>query len=151
MKGLIDFNTTNGSPNVRYSILTFSKFPKVKDEVRDKVEKEVRDQEMDEINKEKEKQNNISVGGDFSFFKSEFMKSENSELVSTYYEDFKLRKGALVKLVNGFINSCKMTNIEPHKNFDGFLKHFHNWMNVQAKNNKLTDHIKFSIKSPDSL
>lgn len=146
-KGLIDFKTTNGSPNVDYSILTLSKFPKVSD----KVKGSVRDQGGDEINKEKEKLNNNSVVGDFSMYKNEFIKSENSDLVNAYYEDFKLKKGALAKLVDAFINSRKMTNIEPHKNFDGFLKHFHNWMNVQAKNNKLTDHIKFSIKSPDSL
>lgn len=144
---LIDFRTTNGSPNVIYSILTLSKSPKVGG----KVEREVKVKDRDEINKEKEKLNNNSVVGDFSMYKNEFIKSENSDLVNAYYEDFKLKKGALAKLVDAFINSLKMTNIETHKDFDGFLKHFHNWMNVQAKNNKLTDHIKFSIKSPDSL
>lgn len=138
--GLIDFQTTNGSPNVDYKIITLSKFPEVKGEVLDEGSGEV----WDEISKTKEKQNNIKRDDDdiYSNYIEKLGSDENEDWRKTIYDKYKLRNKSLKKIIDEFVLSLK-TSLKPtHETYESFISHFVNWLNTQEKHNKLNSYKK---------
>lgn len=143
-KGLIRFQTQNGSPNVSYQILTYSytfgEFPKVSNKVRD------------EINKKEIKINNIKEDVvDFIDYRS-YLKSDESLLKKkSIYQLFKLQSGSLEKIFSLFETFQNAKWKIEYSSIEDIHNHFINWLNNQEALGKLNEYKHPLIKKAGSL